>query len=90
MRGKYSKNPFLIKYPQIIHIYFPGLESNIPEDVEKLFKRAEKLYVNFKNKNKDKIGYEVPIIYMILFDKLGLAEKKKKKSIKSFTSQIGI
>jgi len=81
MRGKYSKNPFFRKYPQIIQIYFQGSKSNIPEDVEKLFKRAEKLYKNFKLKNIDKKGDDVPI-YMILFDELGLSEKSPKNPLK--------
>ena len=81
MRGVYSKNPFFRKYPQIIQIYFQGSKSNIPEDVEKLFKRAENLYDNFKNKNPDKKGDDIPI-YMILFDELGLAEKSPKNPLK--------
>jgi hypothetical protein len=81
MRGDYSKKPFFRKYPQIIQIYFQGSKSNIPEDVEKLFNRAEKLYKNFKKKNADKKGDEVPI-YMILFDELGLAEKSPKNPLK--------
>ena len=81
MRGVYSKNPFFRKYPQIIQIYFQGSKSNISEDIEKLFNRAEKLYVNFKKKNEDKKGDDVPI-YMILFDELGLAEKSPKNPLK--------
>ena len=81
MRGEYSKKPFFRKYSQIIQIYFQGSKSNIPEDVEKLFNRAKKLYENFKEKNDNKKGNDVPI-YMILFDELGLAEKSPKNPLK--------
>ena len=54
MRGKYSKKDFFKKYPQIIQIYFQGSESTIPEDVEKLFMKAENLYHNFKKRMKIK------------------------------------
>ena len=40
MRGKYSKEKFFRKYPQIIQIYFQGSESNSPEYIEKLFEMA--------------------------------------------------
>ena len=80
MRGKYSKKDFFKKYPQIIQIYFQGSESTIPEDVEKLFMKAENLYHNFKKKNENKEDL-VPI-YMILFDELELAEKAPTNPLK--------
>ena len=36
MRGKYSKEKFFRKNPQIIQTYFQGTESNNPEDIIKL------------------------------------------------------
>ena len=41
MRGKYSKNQFFKNFPKIIQIYFQGSESNTPEDVQALFKKAK-------------------------------------------------
>ena len=41
MRGKYSSNPFFMKFPQINQIYFQGSESTEPEDLIKLFNKAE-------------------------------------------------
>jgi hypothetical protein len=73
MKGKYSKNDFFKKYPSIIQIYFQGSKSNTPEDVEKLFIRAENSYINYIKKNHNKA--DLLPIYMILFDELGLAEK---------------
>ena len=77
MKGKYSKKDFFKEYPSIIQIYFQGSKSNTPEDVEKLFSRAENLLKNYKNKNK-----KILPIYMILFDELGLAEKSKLNPLK--------
>ena len=81
MKGEYSLKPFFKKYPQIIQIYFQGSKSNIPEEVEKLFSKAEKLYNNFKKNNPNKKGNEIPI-YMILFDELGLAERSPFNPLK--------
>ena len=78
MKGKYSENDFFKEYPSIYQIYFQGSKSNTPEDVEKLFSRAENLLNNYKNKNKNKLAP----IYMILFDELGLAEKSSSNPLK--------
>ena len=76
MRGKYSKEKFFRKYPQIIQIYFQGSESNSPEDIEKLFEMAEGKYNSFDERfKKNEIKKEDLPISMILFDELGLAEK---------------
>ena len=40
MKGKYSKRQFFQKFP-IIQIYFQGSESTYPEDLERLFRKAE-------------------------------------------------
>jgi len=78
MRGKYSKNKFFQHYPQIIQTYFQGSESTQPEDVEKLFEKAE---VKLKA-YKDKIEKENLPISMILFDELGLAERSKNNPLR--------
>jgi transcriptional regulator with AAA-type ATPase domain len=52
MRGEYSKNDFFKQYPKIIQIYFQGSKSNTPEDVEKLFRKTEKLIKDRKNREK--------------------------------------
>jgi hypothetical protein len=79
MKGIYSKNSFFKQYPQIIQIYFQGSETTTPNDVTELFKKAESLYENFKkNESKDD---KVPI-YIIFFDKLGLAEKSPTNPLK--------
>ena len=41
MRGKYSNNKFFQEFPRIIQIYFIGSESTQPEDLIKLFRKAE-------------------------------------------------
>ena len=85
MRGKYSKNKFFRKYPQIIQTYFQGSESTKPEDVEKLFEIAGsklKFYIE-KNIKKE----EMPIS-MILFDELGLAEKSESNPLKVLHSKL--
>jgi len=81
MKGRYSKNLFFKKYPQIIQIYFQGSKSTNPEDVEELFKKAEGLYESYKLNNKNDETIPVPI-YMILFDELGLAEKSPTNPLK--------
>ena len=83
MRGKYSKEKFFRKYPQIVQTYFQGSESTNPEDVEKLFEMAEGKYNSFIQKlnNKEITEEDIPIS-MILFDQLGLAEKSKTNPLK--------
>ena len=71
MRGKYSKNKFFQQFPEIIQIYFQGSEFTKPEDVERLFKKAESKLKALKEKRKKE---EVPII-MVLFNHLELAER---------------
>ena len=80
MRGEYSKNEFFKQYPQVIQIYFQGSKSNIPEDVDKLFNKAENYYANFLKKNGGQKD-QAPI-YMILFDELGLSEKSPNNPLK--------
>ena len=78
MRGKYSKNKFFQQFPQIIQTYFQGSESTQPEDVEKLFKKAESKMESYKKRCKKE---ELPII-MALFDELGLAERSESNPLK--------
>ena len=89
MKGKYSKEKFFRKYPQIMQTYFQGSESTNPEDVEKLFEMAEGKYNSFNEKLKKKeIKEEDLPISMILFDELGLAEKSKTNPLKVFNSKL--
>ena len=79
MRGKYSSNPFFMKFPQINQIYFQGSESTEPEDLIKLFNKAESKSKSIKKKFQNK--EDIPII-MILFDELGLAERSPSNPLK--------
>ena len=89
MKGKYSKEKFFRKYPQIVQTYFQGSESTTPEDVEKLFEMAEGKYNSFiKKKEKNEIKEEDLPISMILFDELGLAEKSKTNPLKVLHSKL--
>ena len=78
MRGKYSKNKFFQKFPQLIQAYFQGSESTQPEDVLKLFRKAGTKLESFKKKCKKE---DLPII-MVLFDELGLAERSESNPLK--------
>ena len=91
MRGKYSKpkdgkKSFFINYPQINQIYFQGSDSSTPDDIVELFKKADDLYKNYIDNNKQN-GDLVPI-YMILFDELGLAEKAPTNPLKALHSRL--
>ena len=91
MRGKYSKpkdgkKSFFMNYPQINQIYFQGSDSSTPEDIIELFKKADDLYKNYLDNNKNS-GDLVPI-YMILFDELGLAEKSPTNPLKALHSRL--
>ena len=86
MRGKYSNNKFFQKFPKIIQIYFQGSESTQPEDLQRLFRKAESKAESFIKKYKDNLNKEenkadLPII-MILFDELGLAERSEDNPLK--------
>ena len=84
MRGKYSKNTFFRKFPQLIQTYFQGSESTLPEDLEKLFDIAgNKLQFYKKNMKNDKLP-----ISMILFDEMGLAEKSETNPLKVLHSKL--
>ena len=85
MRGKYSKDKFFQKFPQIIQTYFQGSESTLPEDVEKLFEIAEKKLQFYINKNIKK--EEIPTS-LILFDELGLAKKSESYPLKVLHSKL--
>ena len=89
MRGKYSKEKFFRKYPQIIQTYFQGSESTNPDDILKLFEIAENKYNYFEEKLKmNKIKKEDLPISMILFDELGLSEKSKSNPLKVLHSKL--
>ena len=85
MRGKYSKDIFFQKFPQIILTFFQGSESTLPEDVEKLFEIAEKKLQFYNKKNIKK--EEIPTS-LILFDELGLAEKSESNPLKVLHSKL--
>ena len=89
MKGKYSKNEFFRKYPEIIPTFFQGSESTNPEDIIKLFDRAEGKYNFFNEKlKKNEIRKEDLPISVILFDELGLAENAKTNPFKKLNSKI--
>ena len=82
MKGRYSNNKFFQLFPQIIHTYFQGSKSTMPEDVLELFKKAEKKINYFKS-----LKQELPIS-MILFDELGLAEISESNPLKVLHSKL--
>jgi len=93
MKGKYSKNKFFRKYPQIIQTYFQGSESTNPDDIIKLFEMAEGKYSYFEKKYENKENKEIKKedllpISMILFDELGLAEKSITNPLKVLHSKL--
>ena len=88
MKGKYSKEKFFRKYPQIMQTYFQGSESNNPEDIYKLFEIAEGKYKSFLERfKKNEIKKEDLPISMILFD-VGLAEKSKNNPLEVLHSKL--
>ncbi len=89
LKGKYSKNKFFRKYPEIVQTYFQGSESTNPEDILKFFDISEGKYNSFIEKLKKKeIEKEDFPISMILFDELGLAEKSETNPLKILHSKL--
>ena len=89
LKGKYSKNKFFRKYPEIMQTFFQGSESANPEDIIKLFEIAEGKYNYFKEKlKKNEIAKEDFPISMILFDELSSAEKSKTNPLKILHSKL--
>ena len=89
MRGKYSKKKFFQYFPKIIQIYFQGSESTKPEDVQRLFIKAENKLNHYKVKyEKRKISKEEIPIVMALFDELGLAERSESNPLKVLHSKL--
>ena len=87
MKGIYSKNEFFKNFPQIIQTYFQGSESTQQVDVENLFQKAKNKLNYFKNKKLINKELEFPIS-MILFDRLGFAEKSKNNPLKLIHSHF--
>ena len=85
-KGKYSKNKFFRKFSPIILTYFQGSEFTNPEDVEKLFEKAENKYRYFIDK-KNNIIKDFPIS-IILFDHLKLTEKSETSPLKILHSKL--
>ena len=82
MKGKYSKNKFFKKYPRIIQIYFQGSESTQPEDIQRLFRKAESKSNSVRAKLEEKSNNRLFPIIMVLFDELGLAERSESNPLK--------
>ena len=82
MRGKYSKNKFFKKYPRIIQIYFQGSESTQPEDIQRLFRKAESKANSVRAKLEENDKNKLFPIIMVLFDELGLAERSESNPLK--------
>ena len=87
MKGIYSKNKFFKNFPQIMQTYFQGSESTQQVDVENLFEKAKNKLNYFKNKKLINKELEFPIS-MILFDRLGFAEKSKNNPLKLIHSKF--
>jgi hypothetical protein len=75
MRGKYSKNEFFKKYPQIIQIYFKGSYSTKPEDIVNLFNEVE-------NSIEQNVSKDIIPINMIIFDQIDLVERSPTNPLK--------
>jgi hypothetical protein len=76
--GKYSKTKFFSKYPAIFKTWFQGSENTSPEEVENLFKVAERRVKTIKNLD----FYGKHPISLIFFDEIGLCEISDKKPLK--------
>ena len=84
-KPKNDKKSFFTKYQKINQIYFQRMESTVPEDVETLFKKIEDLCHIHKMNN---IKNDLLPIYMILFDKLELAEKSSMNLFKALYNKL--
>ena len=85
MRGKYSKKSFFTKYPKINQIYFQGTGFTTPDDVDKLFRKTEGLYKYYL---RNSISNDTAPIYMILFNKLELAEIAPTNPLNTLHSRL--
>ena len=84
MRGKFSENKFFKSFPAIIRTYFQGSKMTTPQEVENIFKLAEKkLESAYKSKN---LAHDY--ISLIIFDELGLAERGKFNPLKVLHSKL--
>ena len=75
MRGKYSKNEFFKKYPQIIQTYFKGSYSTKPEDIINFFNEIE-------NSIEQNVSKDIIPINMIIFDQIDLVERSPTNPLK--------
>ena len=75
MKGKYSKNKFFKKFPNLIETNFHSSEYCQPEDIKKLFEKGKNKLEYYKKNN-----LELPIS-LIIFDNLKLTEKSKSNPL---------
>ena len=84
MKGKNSVSKFFRYFPYILeYSYFQGSYSTTPEEVENIFDIAKKKLESFIKNNETNLP-----ISMILFDKLGLADKSKHNPLKVLHSKL--
>ena len=79
MSGKFSKKLFFRNYPNLFKTWFQGTENTTNDDVENLFRTAEKK-ANCDDKSKTFYGQQP--ISMIFFDEIGLCEVSDNKPLK--------
>ena len=82
MKGKYSKNDFFKKYPEVIYTYYPFSETTQRKDIDNLFEKAEKKLSYYKNEK-----LELPIS-LIIFDEICLIEKSKNNIIELLQEKL--
>ena len=82
MKGEYSKNKFFKIFPRVIQTYFQGSLSTKSMEIQKLFYNAKKKLKYYKKNYKEKP------ISLILFDRLGLAQRSKNIPLKIFNFEL--
>ena len=79
LRGRDSKDPLFLKYPQLYVVSYQGSESSTSEGIIKVFDKARKY------KSHDKDGNVLPVV---LLDEVGLAENSKYNPLKVLHSLL--
>ncbi|CAF2771043.1 unnamed protein product [Rotaria sp. Silwood2] len=81
LKGKKSKHPFFQTLPELVRVSYQGSQNCTSESIIEVFKRADK-YTRVKS--------DTPILPVIVFDEIGLAELSPHNPLKVLHSELEV
>jgi hypothetical protein len=81
LNGKKSNNPYFRTLPELITVSYQGSQSCTSSSIEKVFERAGKY---------QKAQSEAPLLPVIVFDEIGLAELSPRNPLKVLHAELEV